>query len=266
MPQHMIVLEYDGYQAPIYVDSVAEMTSVHSGRALKTVQGSLRANGKDVASTFQSAVAAKVPISGVDSQTRVRAPWHVGISSYSISDDHYSFNVTLQEAENLEVDVLVLNGTEVVPRRYAEKTYGEGIEVEALVHMEGEALDVVRTLITTSHYFPVVRKGISDAPVQMRFGMCGWSAEGAGRLYHLILVDRRSDREDKNPSIVDHERLARRQTLIFRAELLERLLKRLVQKGVLTVGEVEELKREAQDAAPERAENLFSVPDAAILM
>ena len=72
-------------------------------------------------------------------------------------------------------EVLVVDDIELRPRWYEEQVDGEGLVIETIVEVEAEARRRLHALFGGAGYFPVVRRGLSDAPVEMRFGMTGWS-------------------------------------------------------------------------------------------
>lgn len=49
-------------------------------------------------------------------------------------------------------------------------------------------------------YFPVLRRGLDEAPRQMRFGGCNWSDHGATVKYDLALIEKAYDEASK-PSL-----------------------------------------------------------------
>ena len=61
-------------------------------------------------------------------------------------------------------EVLVVDDIELRPRWYEEQVDGEGLVIETIVEVEAEARRRLHALFGGAGYFPVVRRGLSDAP------------------------------------------------------------------------------------------------------
>jgi hypothetical protein len=176
-----------------------------TGRSLRRVSVAfnvLADRSDEISRELASARGQGPPLSGADGL------WRVLNSSYSYEQDDstHRHRVELQEVEEPPVaGALEMLGLSVRTRKYEENPDVEDgiLVVSALVYLEGEddsRLEfAIRENRATTGYFPVVRTGVSDAPLDMRFGRCLWQAEGAGRLHLLRLVDDKEADHEPGP-------------------------------------------------------------------
>lgn len=271
MPQPSLALELDaGHSAPIYVTARRSEVSPHTGRDLVVLEGDARATGTAMHELFAEQLDRHAD-TGFWSQATAAEPrrrWMVKRENYTISGDQYRYHLTLREAEELNLDALVLDDLELRPTRYHEEVRQDILHAEATVLVDDATRDQLRALMQADGgggpYFPFVRRGINDAPVEMRFGMCGWSEHPEGTKYRLILVDRRYDALGESPHahISDHDRMNRRRTLAFRAAMLDEVLAALVGKGLLSDAEVDALRERAKGRVWDVQHAFWRVPDA----
>lgn len=164
--------------------------------------------------------------------------------NYSITNnDQYSYSVVLREVEKFELTSLEFNGLVFHPLRYREEFKANALYAHALVKVSsGDERNQIRELIETGARLSVIRHGINEEPIQMRFGMCGWTDDGEDYKYELYLVDLKHDEGQGPRHIVSIERQNRHDWLAFQIGLTEKLCDALVQKALLTQEEVDALK------------------------
>jgi hypothetical protein len=261
-----IDLDFGDFTAPVIVSEETSETSPHTGKELRVVRGEINARGEDVHEVFSRALEEQGPdgISSHETPIDPRQQWIVKRGNYSIRGDQYQYQVTLREVETFEIESLVINGFDLQPTRYKEEPSKEIMHIKAVVIVPDDTRDELRRLIREGDYFPVIRRGINDNPIEMRFGMCGWSEHPEGTKYSLILVDRRYDEvsdDDRKLHITSVQAEQRHSALAYRIELVEELIGLLIGKGVLGVEEVEEAREKARERIWEREHKWLQVID-----
>lgn len=161
--------------------------------------------------------------------------------SYTQGSDVTTFTVTVEEVEDLRCDAIVLGGTlELVPDGYAEDFRHGAVVVTFTATTSGEQTDQFEALLLdheAPHYFPVVRRGVSDTPMRMRFGRCLYRDNDDGRRNHKVvlvqdLYDDRDDQPFKGFSHPETDRLE--DAVVVLQQTVDGLLDLLVRKGVAT--------------------------------
>lgn len=147
--------------------------------------------------------------------------------------------------ESLKPESLWLDGVELTPYQYDESPEGDGITVVCKVevdHATGERLVAkLREYQWRGSYFPVIRRGLEDAPRQMRFGQCSWSEHGSTSKYEFFLVDQVADKTMRGlPLVAEMGNVTRK--VGQNASTLKALTEALVQKGILTPNEIEGIR------------------------
>jgi len=252
------------------IEAIEERTSEHSGKALRRIRASAAGVGARADAKFRDALKAaeKDGWRGGDPETGSEKMWDIEIESYSITNNtDYSYELRIDEREVLQIEALVVDGMEMRPTRFEETVDSDGaVHIGAQVLVDDDTRDRLHELTVREGYFPVIRRGISDAPVEMRCGMCAWSQHDDGTKYLLALVDKRYDEPRRSSAnIVELYRQNRTNTLVFRAELLEELLLRLVDKGIFTDAEIEAARAAAEARVPKRHRRLFQSTDVDLL-
>jgi hypothetical protein len=138
--------------------------------------------------------------------------------------------------EELHVSALEIEGLTLVPTRYREDV-NEGTITATFVTEVSDEERLDELLTKTHEFFDVIRRGISDEPLRMRFGRRVWQQAGDGtRRHNLVLI---AD-EDKSRAAPDPLSLANQPQLDRTMEkacantnALTLLLEELQSKGVL---------------------------------
>lgn len=172
------------------------------------------------------------------------------------------FRVELTERETVEPEAVSLASMRLLPTRYAEDLNLDGkrtISITVVVSAEEE--QALRVLLRDSDTIPVVRHGVSDAPLEMQAGAIVHSAEPDGLRkvrFHLF-----EPSDSRGPLAlwaviqgnVERELGAER----HRTRLL---VDTLVSKGVLTAEEAEAVGKPDDEAVADFLYSLSEVDDA----
>ncbi|PVC76939.1 hypothetical protein DBP20_35215 [Streptomyces sp. CS131] len=169
--------------------------------------------------------------------------WLVGNHSFSYTDNArprvYTHRVELQEVEELEASAVEVAGLTLVPVKYNED-FTEGMLLVTLItEVSGEEGERLEELLVTAgdNYVDVVRRGVSETPLRMRFGRCLWQ-QGVGdtRLHNLALV---ADEDQPDPPLgyagINQPQFSRAlEKTVATSKALDLLVEQLHSQGILT--------------------------------
>jgi hypothetical protein len=260
-----LMLEFgDAGSARFAISSLETAVSDQSGRSVTVIEATIQGAGQKVHDDFfqrlKNAPADGFP--GRDPVTGEEKRWTIDVQSWAESGGRYTYSVRVNEKENLVLDRLSIDGRDFVPTRYKASAHNGILSISVQVTVDDGQRDWLRSLMDAQVYFPVIRRGINDAPTQMRFGLCTWSRHGTETKYLLRLVDERDDAQDwRAPTSADVWRENKTRALLFRAAYVDEIAALLVRKGLLTDAEVEQIKADAGRQVPERSHRLLETDD-----
>ncbi|MGW5248321.1 hypothetical protein ACWEQN_31630 [Streptomyces sp. NPDC004129] len=222
-------------------EKLPSATSPHTGRQLRRVELELRVPGDlqdDLESELKAAAApAGQPLAGEDTT------WLVSSHSYSYTDNAqplvYTHRLELQEVEDLKASTVEVAGLTLVPIQYKEDIDEETLLVSLVTDVSGEEGERLEELIVTQEdqYVDVVRRGVSETPVRMRFGRCLWQqGEGDTRRHNLTLVaDESQPERPLGFAAINQPQLGRTiEKTVANTKALVLLVEQLRSQGVLT--------------------------------
>lgn len=243
----------------VQVTQTEQVTSPHSGRPLdqRTIRFQARGPQRDLVERLLS-VATREGATSEDEGGGLRK-WRVQQKSMSFTDRGpgtiYSYLWQLDEAEVIAVEQLVVDGTSYRPYEYSEKVDGGKLTINARLRLGQDGWVELRNRIIEGwegpRYFPVVRQGLNDSPVEMRYGNPTWSRHDDQVKVELVLIDRKTDetaRRDGNAwSMLDQRPLKR--VAANTAGAVEALLGTLVERGVLSADDRTAIEQAARTKA-----------------
>ncbi|MFJ4866805.1 hypothetical protein [Streptomyces sp. NPDC088748] len=152
-----------------------------------------------------------------------------------------TYQLTLQEWEDLRASAVVFGGLSLIPSTYREWTDEEGeyLILSFVTETAGEQDQRLEELVVdrSERYFDVTRRGVSDTPVRMRFGRCLWQETGPGVKRHNLSLVADEGREVGKPhmfALLNEPRLSRTtEAAVANAQALGVLLDELEVRGVL---------------------------------
>jgi hypothetical protein len=174
--------------------------------------------------------------------------WTVHESSHSYQDGSpsHSYRAELHEIEEpVKAERVEMLGLSLVPSRYKEEADEDDgtLVISFLVAVEAGDDAILESAIQdnrqSGEYFEAVRVGVSEEPLQVRFGRCLWRREEDGRLHLLRLVgDSQVTDKDAGPWARLHQpQLRRSQKKIAALEdTVSGLIEQLEKAGVLDSG------------------------------
>ncbi|MFG2569243.1 hypothetical protein ACGFR6_27920 [Streptomyces sp. NPDC048567] len=230
-----------GAERQFKAESLPSVTSAHTGRELRRVELELRVQGDlqdGLESELKTAAApAGQPLQGKD------ASWLVGDHSFSYTDNArprmYTHRVELQEVEELKASAVEVAGLVLVPIQYKEDFDEETLLVSLVADVSGEEGERLEELLVTlgDSYVDVVRRGVSETPLRMRFGRCLWQqGEGDTRRHNLTLVaDEGQPDSPLGFAAINQPQLGRTlERTVATAGALDLLVEQLHSQGILT--------------------------------
>lgn len=145
---------------------------------------------------------------------------------------------------------ITLDGTTFTTYHHREDTRDSAVVVDVWVDLDASTMGDLRQEIATRRrdYFPVTLDGWTE-PRSMRFGLPGWSKHDDRYKVHLILVEELYDSVEHEPPVrINPEVPVLVERVAWLSEFTERLVGRMVARGVMDETEIAEIRREADDA------------------
>lgn len=266
-------LVFDGFEVPVNPRGPREeYTSLHSGRNLAKLSGNAVFRSEDNYQDFLDAVRAVneayETVPAVDENGDSLGDWIVKIgmrrSQEAGGSELHKVELSLYESEALDPDSVVLDDGrfELTPDEYGEYIVGEDeLHVQMIVTLDEENAQELREYILESGYFPVQRLGLSEEPVEMRFGRTLWTRQDDQIRFGLPLVDKKMDEDEIRGSPAQPVEFRARADQAFAEEVLRGLLTSLVEKGVLSEEDRERINEEAEEKMGTREYDYHRVPD-----
>ncbi|MEH0420512.1 hypothetical protein [Streptomyces sp. B21-083] len=225
-------------------EELPPVTSAHTGRQLRRVALEFRVPSKrqDELDAELKAAAEKDgrPLRGTD------VNWSVSNTRYSYTvgaqPDVATYSLELQEAEDLRASAVEIGGLALVPGAYREWIDGEGdyLVLTFVTETAGEANQQLEELVIArgETYYDVIRRGVSDTPVRMRFGRTLWQETEAGSIRHNLSLVADEGRETSKPgpfALLNEPQLSRTtEAAVANAQALAVLVDELQAQGVLS--------------------------------
>jgi hypothetical protein len=260
----MMYLRVGDRTATIEVTREGEVTSPHSGRRLRRREGRTGTADPAIHEEFSDAIDGQGPEGFQEiGPAGDLGRWKVKRDSYSISNGHFTHSLIMTETENLIPDALIIDGMEFHPTRYEEEVQQGELQVRARFLTTKENSEALRKIMRERRFFPVIRRGINDQPVQLRFGMCGWSEHPEGFKHSVFMLDGKYDDNDsRQGNHISEVRADSRDNAVAASfGLFRELLPLLKEKGILTEDEITGLRSRAAERLEEIHQSWFKVKD-----
>jgi hypothetical protein len=242
------------------VHNIGSYQSKFTGADLRTLQVEFRTQSEVQRNSITKILDKRQVVESLNERGERTSSWKIGENSYSYEhgSEVTTYKCELMEKENLAIQRLQINGLEFTPYSYEEEIDQDALIITAKAALSGEERDKI---LSFPPYFPVVRKGISDLPREMRFGrLMLWSRTDTGFKYELLLVERSYDALGLHGPF-EPQLSNMRFMLAGVTERVDQLLAHLVEKGLLSESEKTELSLIPKDSVQRRAINLDQVDD-----
>ncbi len=247
-----ITLVLLGQPIEVSAEELDSEISPHTGRSLRQVRVafSVAAEKSDkVSKALEKASTTEGALKGEDGSS-----WLVTGSSYSYSNDDpvHRYSVELREDEPVRAERLGLLGFELKPTKYEEEARDGGIDIVARVEPDAATDEALERAITEERdepYFDVLRIGVSEKTLRMRFGRCLWQKTDTGRAHLLRLVSEQGDDEERQRGLMllqpEFGHVARK--AVAAEEAIDALLIELQSSSVLSEAAVSAIRSRADE-------------------
>jgi hypothetical protein len=255
----MLYFDFNGLKFRKAENALETYTSAHTGNLLRKTTLGVVVPSRD-SDRMTSAINGQI-INSVDDEEKT-AKWKIGNNSCSFTAEQntlYRYTVELEEIEELNIQVLVVNGQDLKPYKYSEEI-DNGVMIHAKVLLSKEDTKKLKETIGGSQYFRAIRQGISEEPLEMRFGRCLWSKHEDGIKHDLLLVEKRCDDTTSRPSSLP-ELYPMQAGIVKNKQHLNNLLELLRRKGILTGDEFEGIRKMDKTQVVDDIEEFYEVDD-----
>lgn len=186
----------------VQAEELPSVTSAHTGRLLRRVALEFRVPGdrqEEVDAELKSATGKDGhPLRGADTT------WSVSDTRYSYTvgaqPDVCTYQLELQEAEELRASAVEIGELVLVSSSYREWIDEDGgyLVLTFVTETAGEEDRRLEELILdrSERYLEVIRRGVSDTPVRMRFGRTLWQETDSGAKRHNLSLVADEGQED----------------------------------------------------------------------
>ncbi|MBO1332462.1 hypothetical protein [Streptomyces sp. VRA16 Mangrove soil] len=237
-------------------------TSPHTGRALRRFALELHVpdeRHEELEAELHAAATPEGPhLPGSQGNWRVLDGWS------TVSTGHRReiriYRIQVEEVEVLDPSAVEIDGLPLRPRGYREHVEAGTLTVTLVadVRDEDDAQRLEESLAHPDAFHDVVRRGISDTPLRMRFGRCVWQrAQDGTRRHHLELIAGKGGQEagHRARDLAGQPLLARTaERTMATSRALADLLQELHARGVLDEPRLRAIEAAATPRPPTREE------------
>lgn len=263
----------NGVEYPAYITDRNVITSRHSGRELDELKVEIVTHGRSASDVLVSDIErARREKTGSESSIIIASDtadicyktWRLTSSSFSYSDSSplFTHRLTLHEVEELSVQQLVINDLVLEPYEYQEELDSfDSLTIRAKVVLEKDELDQLHQMVLNEKQVQVIRKGISETPVDMRFGLMYWSPDDGGRVKHEIYLHTRDLASTSEVNRLFHWVSKTRVQAGENKDVVAGILQLLERKQIITAEETAELYAVAKERKFETALGFYEMED-----
>lgn len=246
------------------------LSSPHTGNKLERIHFNITLEEELMIDDFMNGLSdvKEGNIFSTDDEHHVIKEYRLLNSSYSYRGNFGSSSVTfqmkLEEVERFNIKSLIIRDIEMDPYYYDEEydTARDAIIITARVTLTKDRVDDLLGFESGDIYFPVIRSGISDEKLEMRFGKVLWSETEENIKLNLIIVEKSYDENDKHPSRLFEPELSNiMSTLDYTKKLNNELIDLLISKNVVSLEEIDALKMKSETGKRKAYHNFYQVKD-----
>lgn len=253
-------LELNGRDVRVDVLDSTDFISKYTGRILEKITLQIVIRDDESHREFIKTIkeAKNYGLFSTDGNGKHLKLWKINNNSYSYSSgysNYYQHRLELEELEELKVDLLDIDGFRIKPYAYKEEIDDEAIIIEASLKVDSsEEKSLLKVLKRKKDnlYFKVIRYGISETPLKMRFGTTYWSKHSSGNKYRICLVEKCYDDKDNKIPFLEPERSNMMRMLAENLAITDNLIDLLVKKGIINKDEVAFLNESIDDQVWEK--------------
>lgn len=162
------------------------------------------------------------------------------------SMDYTIFLISFDECSTKSVTEIVFEGLRLEPYKILQEISQNAIIIDAKVVVTKEQFEKIRQLkYGDTYYFSVIRVGIDETPLVMRFGRNLWSKENDNIKMSLVFVEKEYDQTQENYHGFAEPQLSNAINQIKQLRAMnKRLMKVLVANNIFTEEQKNEIEEE----------------------
>ena len=193
-----IQLPLGGNTATLPATGVGSSRSPHSGRELRELVTEVTISS-EAAANVKEAFCAGEPVTDTDG-----AQWMATLENESwsgLDDGPHRLTIRWREHETVQADAVEISDLVLIPTSYEERFDDDRLVISLRAQLTPAETDRLRDLFATGgrtyksqEYHPVVRRGVSDQTIPMRFGRMLWQQHASGTEHEITLVAQEGDR------------------------------------------------------------------------
>lgn len=166
--------------------------------------------------------------------------------NYTDENTIYNYTLQFEEVVRVNLESLKIGNLEVIPYEYKED-YDDALIIEAKIKLTKEEMEQFKVIEDGDRYFKVIRNGISDRVVTMRFGINIWSEnEGNFKVSVILVEDIYDTKENKFKDVNQIQMKNMMYMLGTQININNQLMTLLLEKGLVNESEIEDIKYKAE--------------------
>ncbi len=258
--------EFNGQPLRFPTGEIGSFTSPFTGRELRRLRTMVTVSSQDAAQVKEFLTTA--PVTESDGSL-----WSGSLDTESYSNGGpHNMTITWSESEHLRADTVEFGGLSLTPiaSKYEEHVNKDGsIGITFQTAITKEETDRLRSLLPAGsdvRYWPVIRRGITNEPRNMRLGRVLWQPLDDGKIGHdITLVDEAFDSSDTSHAFLGLAGEPQVGNLIREVSALlaqfETLLAELESAGAIPAEAIQRVRASADALGAARRHIFFEVVD-----
>lgn len=173
----------------------------------------------------------------------------------------YNYSLTFEQVIKKEIKGLKIGNLEVSPYKINQE-YDNAIIIDASIRLSQEDKNILCSIEDGERYFDVIRMGVSEEPLKMRFGTNIWSEHEEYCKVNIVLVEKKYDDVDREKGLLQPQMQNIMSMLAYQRNLNKELIDLLVSKNIVDISEIETIRENAEDNIKDSHRLFYKVDDA----
>lgn len=266
-----MLFDFDGEVMEADVVGARSFRSSHTGAQLRlmtiVMDGVADEKGPAVAHVLRVERRKNRFVDSLDDEGQVTGSWRI-VKTDHVTSVHpdtklmaHRFTVELEQRETFNIRALRVGPLTFTPYAYQEELVRGTVVIKARVRMSEEGYAAFKQMQREHDAFVVVREGVSDEPLRMRFAESLWSRGPDGIRHEINLLETRFDDRRQATEPFEPQLHNIGDAVVEQGEILDELLNLLVEGDVVPAERVDALRRRALENAWERRLRFNRVDD-----
>ena len=268
-----MILQFSNKKVEVREEYLKSTISKSTQKELNSYTFKIKVKGKEKFEDFKKEMEKfkDENLNEIDENNNIIRSFNVGnwnyrfFSEFDSEETSYLCEIEIKQIENLFTDTLIIEGIESEVLKYKEEydKYNDAIIIHATIKSTEEQREETKKAIGENEYFKVIRPGISNDVLNMRFGKTIWSKHDGYIKRNIVLVEKKYDLKDNNIKPFFWPELGNMQQMLAKnisyTEILEKVL---ISKGIMTQEEIQKVRQEVEENYKEVYKNYYLVEDA----